>query len=100
MVGLRNSVLFNHSTNSSNKYTVHPILLNQTSMKRNRTTFKMNQITTKQKIQIMAQSLYNKATFGPCDRGCKNIYYFAVFLSVTILISYFGGIPHKIIIMR
>ena len=100
MVGLRNSVLVNPPTNSSNNNTVHPVLLNQTGIKQNRTTFKINQMTMKQKIQVMAQSLYNKATFGPCDRGCKNIYYFAVFLSVTILISYFGGIPHKIIIMR
>ena len=100
MVGLRNSTLFNHTTNSSNNNTVPPVLLNQTSIKQNRTTFKMNQMTMKQKMQMMAQSLYNKATFGPCDRGCKNIHFFAMFVSITILLSFIGGVPHKIMILR
>ena len=100
MVGLRNSVFVNPPTNSSNKHVVHPVLLNQTGMNQNRTTFKRNKMTIKQKMQMMAQSLYNKATFGPCDRGCKNIYYFAIIGSITILLTFISATPHKIMILR
>lgn len=40
------------------------------------------------------------ATFGACDRGCKN---FGVFLALTIpvlFIAFLAATPHKILVLR
>ena len=75
----------------------HPLTAKK---EQNKPMFNLNNMTMQQKIQMMAKSLYNKATVGPCDRGCKNLYYMAVLMGFMVLISLFSSTPHKFAVMR
>ena len=75
----------------------HPLTAKR---EQNKPMFNLSNMTMQQKIQMLAKSLYNKATIGPCDRGCKNVYYVSVLMSIMIFISLFASIPHKLAVMR
>lgn len=75
-----------------------------TNMMRNISTNRMSQKDVmKMKMMMMKkmdQSLVNRATFGKCDRGCKNFFLFVVIICVAIIISFLSGTPHKIMVLR
>jgi len=55
---------------------------------------------TKEQIQKMKDSLYNTATFGKCDRDCKNLGTFIGCFIVLIFFAFIPGTPHKMLVLR
>lgn len=52
------------------------------------------------KFSIARQTFYNEATIGKCDRNCKNFIYFVIACLGSVMISFVGSTPHKIMVLR